>query len=178
MYKATTDCFSTSLTMIRTVVILSIITYSVAYTPVEEHQHVKIYKLSDIDSINRVRSQRAPRSGTLSITEIPYNGTIAEDDGGNFGDVVFPSGAVNKNGTLTARDTIINTYASENLLVMYDRWFANVSYIEDFQLLNFGRQRGWTTFAGIWHASGLVAADIVVPAGSYIRMFAETYIRV
>lgn len=163
--------------MFRTLLLFCAVGLAFATIPVEQSEYVKIYKLSDVESIVSLRSERPFRAGLRNVIELPSNGTVPNDSGGNFGDITFPSSIINKNGTLIARDTIINTYASENLLIFYSRDF-NVSYIEDFQLLNFGRQRGYAYFAGIWHNAGHVEGEILVAANNYVRILAETYQRV
>lgn len=162
--------------MFRILLLVCAIGLASAIAPVEESEYVKIYKLSDVESRALLRNERPFRAGQRSVVEYPYNGTVPSDYGGNFGDLTFPSSIINKNGTLIARDTIINTYASENLLILYYREF-NVSYVEDFQLLNFGRQRGFADYASIWHTSGYVEGEILVAANNYVRILAETYRR-
>lgn len=162
--------------MFRTILVLLFASAGFALTPVQESEYYKVYYLSDVDfqELKAARSY-SKYDGFRSVIEQPYNGTWPADNGGNYGDMEFSS--TRKNGTLIARDTIINQDSSQNLLVIYERTF-NVSYVEDFKLLNFGRNRGWGWYAIISHNRGYVSGEILVAAGHKIRVFAETYVRV
>lgn len=162
--------------MLQHVILLSVLSTAISLVPVEEQQYYKIYKLSEVDFEAR-QSEYHLNEGLRSVVEYPYSGTVPEDDGGNFGDITFPSSVVNKNGTLIARDTIINTDDSSNFLIIYGRTF-NSTYVEDFNLLNFGRQRGWAYRATIHHNVGVVEGEILVAAGNIVRILAEVYARV
>lgn len=162
--------------MFRIVSVLFLASAAFALTPIEESAYYKVYRLSDVDleELKAVRSY-ANYNGPRSIVEYPANQTVPEDDGGNFGDIEFSSTL--KNGMLIERDTIINEDTSQNILIEYERTF-NGSYLEDFKLLNFGRQRGWSFTATIHHSLGLVYGSILVKAGNKVRILAETYAKV
>lgn len=148
---------------------------TLAITPVEESVYYKVYRLSDIDFQElKTTKFQGKLDGSRSVVEYPFSGQVPEDDGGNFGDIDFPTTL--KNGTLIARDTIINADASQNLFLYYERTFD--AYIEDFKLLNFGRQRGWAQRATIHHNVGIVSGEILIAAGNKVRILAEAYARV
>lgn len=161
--------------MFRLLFVFFLASATFALTPVEEAQYYKVYHLSDIDfeELKAARSH-GKNDGLRSTIENPFNGTVPADDGGNFGDLLFSSTL--RNGTLVGRDTIINEDTSQNLLVTYERTYSE-EYIENFKLLNFGRQRGWVWSASIHHNTGLVTADILIAAGNKIRLLAEAYAR-
>lgn len=162
--------------MFRYILTSLLATASFAQFPIEENQYYKVYHLTDVD-FEKLKSDTSDskQGGFKSIVEYPYDGTIPRDNGGNFGDAEFP--ITLKNGTLIGRDTIVNEVTSQNLLVVYQRTF-NGAYIEDFKVLNFGRQRGWVRRADIQHVDGFVGAHILIAAGNKVRIFAETYARI
>lgn len=162
--------------MLGIVLTLFLASSTFALIPAQESAYYKVYHISDIsfEELKALRS-RNKYDTIRSTTENPYNGTVPQDYGGNFGDLEFVT--TFKNGTLIGRDTIINENSFQNLLVLYERRY-NTSYVEDFKLLNFGRQRGWTWSATIHHNTGLVTADILIAAGNKVRILAETYARV
>lgn len=161
--------------MFRLILISFFASATFSLTPVEESVFYKVYQLSDIDFQQLKTTRfRGNLDGSRSVVEYPFSGEVPEDGGGNFGDIEFPTTA--KNGSLIARDTIINENTSQNLFVYYERTFD--AYIEDFKLLNFGRQRGWAQRATIHHNVGIVSGEILIAAGNRVRIFAETYARV
>lgn len=160
--------------MYRLILISFFISASLAITPVEESVYYKVYYLSDVDFQElKATKYQGNLDGSRSIVEYPFNGQVPEDNGGNFGDIHFSTTL--KNGTLIARDTIINEDTSQNLFLYYERTFD--AYIEDFKLLNFGRQRGWTQRATIHHNVGIVSGEILIAAGNKVRILAESYAR-
>lgn len=161
--------------MISVLHLFSILAKIFAAEPVEVSQYYKIYLLSEVNPRNATTAAYKI-DNERSIIEFPFNGTIPPDYGDNYGDITFPTSMVSKNGTLVARDTIINNYAAGNRLIVYERKLNGV-YVEDFQLLNFGRRRGYASVAEIFHSSGYVYAEILVPADKYVRVFAEIYAR-
>lgn len=159
--------------MFRVAIILclSLISVILALTPVEEAQYYKVYHLSDIN-LEEFYATRSSKYGGLTKTiENRYSGSIPEDTGGNFGDLEFYNKP--KNATLIGRDTITNDDTSQDLVVLYERRYD--SYIIDFKVLNFGRQRGWTCRITMYPPTGLVQAEIHIAAGNSARFFVETY---
>lgn len=162
--------------MIQVVFVLCIIVPALSMNLVEETEYYKVYALSE-DDLRLMASQGKRESfDGKTVVERPFNGFIPPDNGGNYGDLTFSPSMVRKNGTLIARDTIINSNSDSARLITYERQFDN-TFIEDFQLLNFGRQRGFARNAEIYHASGYVIAEILVRPNNFIRMFVEVYKR-
>lgn len=163
--------------MFRVALILSLASLCCCYsTPLFEGKNFKVYKLED--DYTRAKGQEiqeTTRSGFRSIVEVPYNGSIPQDDGSAlYGDLEFET--TNKDGELLIRDTIVNENYGENVLIQYTRNFPGY-YVEDVRVYNVGRQRGFTTFAGIVHTIGFVQAEILVPANNVVRIFVEVYVR-
>lgn len=158
--------------MIHFIVVLAITSLISANTPLEQTQHFKVYKLPEFERQHISSTTYGPWNWT-DITEYPYDGIIPPDSGGNFGDWEFQNTL--KNGTLVARDTIINSRSDEDLMILYERQVPR--YVEDFKLFNFGRQRGLVQYALIWHPGGFVTGEILVAKGNVVRLFAEVYAR-
>lgn len=150
-----------------------------AASPLHQAKHYAIYRLADVDVART--SLLAPKetfevvNGTprTSVT-YPYGDNVAEDSGGNFGDMEISITV--KNGTLVARETIVNDVFEDNVLVSYSRTFPGY-YIEDLRAYNVGRERGATRYGHISHELGFVEAEIVIAAGNEIRIFVEVYAR-
>lgn len=157
--------------MLVVVVILCLVSANLALTPVEENQYYKVFRLSDVNFEELRAATSLINGGFRATVEKPYNGSIPQDTGGNFGDLEFSD--TPKNGTLISRDTIINEDTSQNLYVVYTRRY-NTS-VSDFKLLNFGRQRGWSWSIAMYPAAGYVQGEILIAAGNKVRMFAEAY---
>lgn len=158
--------------MFSAAIILCFVSANLALTPVEEAQYYKVYRLSDVN-FEELFAARSRKYGDLKSTvEIPYNGSIPEDSGGNFGDLEFYKKP--KNLTLLGRDTITNDKASQDLLVMYERQYDR-NVLADFKMLNFGRERGWVCRITMYPPTGVVLGQILIAAGNEIRIFAEAY---
>lgn len=142
-------------------------------TPLKETSLFKVYSLRDLEesysgSLLNLRVDNLPIK-----VEYPYHGKIPKDSGGNFGDLVFNN--TQNHGLLLGRDTIINDIYNQSIILVYYREFPRI-YIEDFRVLNFGRERGWTQFGGFSDSPpAKVQAHILIESGKRVRMFAETY---
>lgn len=159
-----------------TVLILSLASLCLCATPIYEGKYFKAYRLGDgRTNVKRQEIQETTRNGLRSYVEAPYNGTIPTDDGSPlFGDIEFYS--TRKDGVLIIRDTIVNQNPYDNVLIVYSRSLPGY-YIEDLRLFNVGRQRGFTRSASIYHNSGFVESEILVPVYTTVRIFVEIYIR-
>lgn len=165
------------LKMFRIAAVLSFVSLCLCSNPVYEGKHFKAYKLEEMAS-TRVKSQEfqeTTRNGLRSFIEIPYNGSVPEDYGTPlFGDMEFT--LTRKDGELLFRDTIVNQNYYENIIIEYNRTFPGY-YIEDLRIFNVGRQRGFTTYGGIYHNSGYVETEILIAAYNTVRIFVEIYVR-
>lgn len=90
----------------------------------------------------------------------------------NYGDLEFIN--TDKTQELIVRDTIVNDFYDEDVVIRYHRQFPRY-YVSDMKVLNFGRQRGYCHSATIVHRQGKVSAEVIVKSGVMVRMFVESY---
>lgn len=165
--------------MLRVFIVVGLIAFCLASTPLYETKHYKAYSLKNNelwDTRERREFQKNIGGNLRTITEVPTNSTIPEDDGSAlFGDIWFWS--TNKDGELIIRDTIVNQITDEDVYIHYNRSLPGY-YVEDMRLFNVGRQRGYSYRAVLIHELGYAEAELLVAANNTVRIFAEIFVRV
>lgn len=133
----------------------------------------RYYTIDRLSSVKHKTNTLYWNSRSKSAIEKLYSGDLPEDTGEeNYGDLEFIE--TDKKQNLIMRDSIVNDYYEEDIIIRYKRQFPGF-YVSDMKVLNVGRFRGYCHSANIWHRKGEVSAEIIVKADVMVRMFVETY---
>lgn len=133
----------------------------------------RYYTIDSLSSVKHKNNTLYWNSRSKSAIEKLYMGDLPDDTGEeNYGDLEFIE--TDKKHSLIARDTIVNDYYDEDVVIRYKRKFPGY-YASDLKVLNFGRLRGYCHSATIWHGKGEVNVEVIVKSGVMVRMFIETY---